>query len=422
MIRVTTAQQYNNSIENMQRSNVSIDKLSQQIASGKRVLKPSDDPVAAAQIIKLQRELAQYDKYEINIKVTDRRLTLQESVMSSMRDAMNRIKELIIQGSTGTLTDSDRASIANNMRTETEFMAGLMNTQDSQGEYIFAGSKGEIKPYQLQQDGSYDYQGDEGQRKIQVSNDLFIPSNDSGEYLFEAVTDDLQTEINGAYASQAGPPTPVVSNVIFKTQEDQDLFKSLTDGLGDLQVVVAAGPVITMTDSSGNPVKDENGVDITARAVPASGTIDIIGMTFDVVAPTGAFPGDDTVVLHTQPEQKNILDIVQDYATELEKPQVDQQARDDFQTATTKAFAQWDQASERNIESVTRLGSRLSFMEKVANNNLDFKLFAETALSSIEDVDMASAISKFKLEEVTLQAAQAVFGRVSALSLFDHIQ
>ena len=422
MIRVTTAQQYNNSIENMQRSNVSIDKLSQQIASGKRVLKPSDDPVAAAQILKLQRELSQYDKYEINIKVTDRRLTLQESVMSSMRDAMNRIKELIIQGSTGTLTDSDRASIATNMRTETEFMAGLMNTQDSQGEYIFAGSKGEIKPYQLQQDGSYQYQGDEGQRRIQVSNDLFIPSNDSGEYLFEAVTDDLQTEINGAYASQAGPPTPVVSNVIFKTQVDQDLFKSLTNGLGDLQVVVAAGPVITMTDSSGNPVKDKNGVDITARAVPAGGTIEIIGMTFDVVAPTGAFPGDDTVVLHTQPEQKNILDIVQDYASAMEMPQINQQARDDFQIATTKAFEQWDQASERNIESVTRLGSRLSFMEKVANNNLDFKLFAETALSSIEDVDMASAISKFKLEEITLQAAQAVFGRVSALSLFDHIQ
>jgi len=422
MMRVTTAQQYTTSIDNMQRSNVAMDKLQQQVSSGKRVLKPSDDPIAAAQILKLQRELAQYDKYDINIKVTDRRLTLQESVMSSMRDSLNRVKELIIKGSTATLTDSDRASVANDMRTEAEFMAGLMNTQDSQGEYIFAGSKGNIKPYQLQNDGSYDYQGDEGQRKIQVSNDLFIPSNDSGEYLFEAVTDDLKTEINGAYASQAGPPTPVVSNVTFKDQDSQDLYKNLTDGLGDLQVVVAAGPVITMTDSSGNPVKDKNGVDITARAVPASGTIEIIGMTFDVVAPTGAFPGDDTVVLHTQPEQKNVLDIVQDYATAMEKPQNNQQARDDFQTATTKAFEQWDQASERNIESVTRLGSRLSFMEKVTNNNLDFKLFAETALSSIEDVDMASAISEFKLEEVTLQAAQAVFGRVSALSLFNHIQ
>ena len=104
----------------MQRSNVSLDRLQQQIATGKRVLQPSDDPVAAAQILKLERELAQYDKYDINIKVTDRRLTLQESVMDSIRNSMNRVKELVVQGSTGTLTDADRGSIAVSLRTETE--------------------------------------------------------------------------------------------------------------------------------------------------------------------------------------------------------------------------------------------------------------------------------------------------------------
>jgi len=421
MLRVTTQQQYLNSIDNMQRSNVSLDKLQQQVSTGKRMLQPSDDPVAAAQVIKLERELAQYEKYDLNIKVTDRRLTLQESVMSSMRTSLDRINELVIQGSTGTLTDSDRGSIAVSLRSETEFMAGLMNTQDSQGEYIFAGSLGNTKPYQLQSDGSYEYQGDDGQRKIQVSNDLFIPSNDSGEYLFEAVSSDLVTTIKGTYASEAVVPTPLVSNVNFETLVDQELYTSLTQGLGDITVVVAAGPTITMTDSNGDPVKDKDGIDITARVVPASGEIKVMGMTFDVTAPTAAFAGEDTLVLHTEPEQKNILDIALDYATALEKPLADQQARDDFAAATVKVFGQWEQASERNIESTTKLGSRLAFMEQVKSNNLDFTLFAETSLSSIQDVDMPEAISKFKLEEITLEASQAVFGRLSALSLFDHI-
>jgi len=422
MMRVTTAQQYNTSIDNMQRSNVSIDKLQQQISTGKRVLNPSDDPIAAAQILKLQRELAQYDKYEINIKVTDRRLTLQESVMASMRTSLDRFKEMMIQGSTGTLTDSDRDSIANSMRAEVEFMAGLMNTQDSQGEYIFAGSKGNIKPYQLQNDGSYQYQGDEGQRKIQVSNDLFIPSNDSGEYLFEAATDDLATQVKGAFVTTGN--VQVVTNVTFADQAAQDEFNAGTKGLGDLTVVVnAAGTTFSVTDSSGNPVVDALGSPFTAVPYPAPGIkANVLGMEFNLSAPTSGSAADTTNVLHTQPEQKNILDIVQNYATALELPHSDQQARDDFQVATTKAFAQLEQASERNIESVTRLGSRLSFMEKVQSNNLDFTLFAKTALSSIEDVDMPEAISKFKLEEVTLQASQAVFGRVSALSLFNHIQ
>jgi|GEM_PF-2168729 len=425
MLRVTTAQQFTNSIDNMQRSNVSLDKLQQQVSSGKRMHQPSDDPVAAAQVVKLERELAQYDKYEINIKVTDRRLTLQESVMSSMRTSLNRIKELVIQGSTGTLTDSDRGSIANNLKVETEFMASLMNTQDSQGEYIFAGSKGGIKPYQLQADGSYDYQGDDGQRKIQVSNDLYIPSNDSGEYLFEAVTSDLKATIKGTYASQAIVPTPLVSNIRFETEEDQAKYQELTAGLGDITTVVSGvGPTlaVTMTDSKGFPVKDEDGNDITGRLVPTGGELEVLGMKMDVTAPTGAFLDEDTLVLHIEPEQKNILDIALDYAKALEIPLTNQSSRDALAEATTKVFAQWDEASERNIESVTRLGSRLSFMEKITSNNLDFTLFAETSLSSIQDVDMPEAISKFKLEEITLEASQAVFGRLSALSLFNHIQ
>ena len=60
--------------------------------------------------------------------------------------------------------------------------------------------------------------------------------------------------------------------------------------------------------------------------------------------------------------------------------------------------------------------------ELFKSNNLDFTLFAKTSLSSIQDVDMPEAISKFKLEEITLQASQQIFGRLSALSLFDHIQ
>ncbi|MEH6442284.1 MAG: flagellar hook-associated protein FlgL [Oceanospirillaceae bacterium] len=426
MLRVTTQQQYNTSIDNMQRSNVKLDNLQQQISTGKRILQPSDDPVAAAQVLKLERELAQFDKFDINIKAADTRLTLEESILSSMRTSLNRVKELTIQGSTGTLTDSDRASIAVNLKEEADFMAGLMNSKDSQGEYIFAGSKGNTKPYEKQPDGSYQYQGDDGQRKIQVSSELFIPSNDSGQYLFESVAADLQTTIKGAFASQSPAVASVVSNITFKDQEAQDLHTKLTAGLGDIKVVVTAGapPLVTMTDSNGDPVEDNDGNDITARATVA-GKLEVLGMEFDVTTAAGFpanFTGEDTVVLHTQPEQKNILDIVQDYAKALEVPLTDQTKRDEFAVATTKMFGQWDQASERNIESVTQLGSRLSFMEKVKDNNLDFTLFAKTSLSSIQDVDMPEAISKFKLEEVTLQASQAIFGRIAALSLFDHIQ
>lgn len=424
MIRVSTQHQYNTSIDNMQRSNVTLDKLQQQISTGKRILQPSDDPVAAAQVVKLERELAQYDKYDTAIKVTDRRLTLQESVMDSMRNSLNRVNEFVIKGSTGTLTDADRASIAVSLTTEADFMASLMNTQDGQGEYIFAGSKGNTKPYAQQIDGSFDYQGDDGQRSIKVSSELSIPSNDSGEYLFEAVSSDLVTTVKGSYSSLPLPAAPLVSNVTFENQAAQDEFSAATKGLGDLTISVnAAGTSYSVTDSSANPVNDANGAAITNIAYPAPGDkVNLFGKEFDLaVPPVAATAGELTNVMHTEAEQQNILDIVQIYAKALKVPQTDQTSRDDFAAATLKMFGQWEQASERNIESVTRLGTRLNFLEKVKDSNLDFTLFAQTSLSSIQDVNMPEAISKFKLEEVTLEASQAVFGRVAAMSLFDNI-
>ncbi len=430
MIRVSTQHQYNTSIDNMQRSNVTLDKLQQQISSGKRILQPSDDPVASAQVVKLERELAQYDKYEVAIKATDRRLTLQESVMGSMRTSMDRIKELVIQGSTGTLTDSDRASIAVSMKTETEFMANLMNTQDSQGEYIFAGSKGKIKPYQLQVDGSYQYQGDDGQRNVKVSHDLTIPSNDSGQYLFEAVTNTLQTTVKGSYASQVGPPASVVTNVVFDSVDDEEQFTDFSQNLGDISIAVAVvllpAPAVhsySVLDSQGAAALSGTGVPLTSIVYTPGDRIELYGMRFDLGAAVSpeTFVGENSNVLHTEPKRKNILDAVQSYAQALEKPVRDTNDRISLEAQTEKMFGQWDQASERNIESVTRLGTRLSFMENIKDNNLDFTLFAKASLSSIQDVDMPEAISKFKLEEVTLEASQAVFGRVASLSLFDSI-
>ena len=425
-MRVTTQQQYLNSIDNMQTSQTKLAKLQNQIDTGKRIDKPSDDPVAAAQVVKLERELAQYEKYQLNITVTQRRLELQETVLDDVRIQMNRVKELTLQGANGTLTDQDRKTIAAEINETVDHIASLMNTKDAQGEYIFAGNTGKIQPYQQQTDGSYSYKGDEGQRMIQVSPELIVPSNDSGRYLFESVTGSPVTTIKGAYAAQPGPPTPVVSNVTYPTTADENSFLEKTSQFGDLTVNVlpAAGPgpfTYEVRDSAGNIVQDENGANITG-AVPAT-AVNVHGMRFDVATPANPvnFAGERSLVLSTEPEKKNILNIAQDLAKDLEKPITNQTERDALKASVNKYLDQWDEAAERNNESITRVGSRLASLKNVSEANLDFKLFTETSLSSLRDTNMPEAISKFSLEEATLQASQLTFGRVSALSLFNHI-
>ena len=195
-MRISTQQQFLSSIDNMQRSQSKIADLQEQISTGKRLRNPSDDPVGAAQLVKLERELSQYNKYDDNINVTKRRLEQEDSILDSINIATDRMRELTISAGSDTINDADRATIAQELDQLVEYVAGLMNTQDAQGEYLFAGNKGGEAPYVKQGDGSYEYVGDDGQRLIQVGSDLFVPSNDSGEALFESIEGPLQIEID----------------------------------------------------------------------------------------------------------------------------------------------------------------------------------------------------------------------------------
>ncbi|WP_372741710.1 flagellar hook-associated protein FlgL [Neptunomonas sp.] len=421
-MRISTQQQYFKSIDQMQNSQSKLAELQDQISTGKKLQTPSDDPVAAAQVVKLESELAQYSKFDDNINVTERRLELEETILGDVNIAIDRMRELTLNAANGTLGDQDRKTIANELTQLTSYVAGLMNTQDSQGEYLFSGSRGATKPYELE-NGRYQYQGDDGQRQIQVGSELFMPSNDSGTYLFESVDDRLNVTMTGQevfdYESGVTTTKPFVSNVSFTSSEDEASFIEAVKGLGDLTIAVTEdAPVPSglysyqMSDSGGNEI-------VSLTSFTPGDSIDFNGMTFELNAPASAT--DNTLTFNVSAEKKNVLDVALDLAEELVKPVATQAERDALGELVATSLDQFKQASERNNEAVTTIGSRLSSLGFISSSNLDFKLFTESAISSLVDTDLASAISEFTLEEATLSATQAVFGRVSALSLFNYI-
>lgn len=185
-MRISTSQVFLNNIDALGRSNSDLFKTQQQIATGKKILQPSDDPLASAQILKLDKELARTDQFQSNIDVSSRRLSLEEITLDQLFNDAVRIKELTIQAGNGALSRTDRAAIATEVDGILDQMFGLMNTKDVQGEYLFSGFKGETQAYvydeALQQ---YVFQGDSGQRHIQIGPDNRIASTDSGTQLFE---------------------------------------------------------------------------------------------------------------------------------------------------------------------------------------------------------------------------------------------
>lgn len=431
-MRISTQQQYLQSIDNMQQGQVKLSHLQQQISTGKKLVNPSDDPVAAAQVVKLERELAQNNKYDENINITQRRLELEETILSDINIAVDRMRELTIQAGNGILGDQDRSSIGNELYQLTDYVAGLMNTRDSEGEYLFAGSKGLTKPYVESANGRYEYAGDDGQRVIQVGSELFVPSNDSGQYLFESVDGPLQVNLTGQAVYNANllstPQTePFMRNVGFADSGAEEKFRSATQGLGDLTLSVTEPTpgafAYSLVDSGGNPVINENGDPITD--IPAGDlsttplAVNVFGMQFDLHAP--ADPAANTVTINVFSEKKNILDVAVELADVLVKPIDGAEDRAALNEAVASGLTQFEQGAERMLEATSVLGSRLKTLENVTSSNLDFKLLTETTLSTLVDASMDEVISQFKLQEASLQAAQATFARVSSLSLFNYI-
>ena len=283
-MRISTQQAFLNSVSNMQNSQSKLADLQNQISTGKKLSKPSDDPVAAAQIVKLNRELAQTEKFQDNIEVTQRRLELEETVLDSINTATVRMRELTIQAGNSTLNDADRKAIAAELRGLADYAAGLMNTRDSQGEYLFSGSKGFTQPYVKDAEGQYSYTGDDGQRMIQVAPELLVPSNDSGLYLFEAASESILVT-----------PTPESSaNVTAIEVVDQDVFADFAKGKGDLSLQVqlkaddsARTYQYQILDSDGQPLAlDEQGaLTLDLPEIGDGERVSVHGLEFTVNVP-----------------------------------------------------------------------------------------------------------------------------------------
>ena len=112
----------------------------------------------------------------------------------------------------------------------------------------------------------------------------------------------------------------------------------------------------------------------------------------------------------------NILDVAQNFSSALRNEE-----GENLNEILATTLGQFKQSADRNLEATSALGTRLSSIEKITNSNADFKLFTQTALSELVDSDLAEVLSQYALEETALKASQALFGRITSLSLFNYI-
>lgn len=405
-MRLSTSMIYQSGLNGILNSQSALLGLQQQVSSGRRVVTPSDDPLAAGQSITVSQNLAMTKAYASNRVVAERALGVEDNALQAVISNLTNVFERIVQAGDGTLSDPDRRMLASVIGNSRDALFALANTTDGNGQYLFSGYQGGTPAYSVDATGQISYTGDSGQRVVQVDQAREMASTDIGTDIFGRATPGTNTYFisagaNTGTATYGGPATsgtPAQPGSSFK-------IDFANDGAGNISYTVtttaADGTVSTSPAASYSPgaAIQMDGVSVAVNGTPADG---------DSFTLEPAESADLDVFATLEGLRQALLRPAQD------DPQAQAALRNALTSASRKISVNLD-----NVSTVrASVGARQNELEALAATGSQRALTDTKALSDLVDLDYYSAVSAMTLRQVALQASMAAFSAIQGVSLF----
>lgn len=178
MMRITNSQIVATMHGSMNRNAEELAKLMQQMSSGKRILVPSDDPIASVRILRVQREEASLTQYRSNISNVSGNLSTQEVNLTSISDSMLQVRDLLLWAANGSNTSADLAAMAGELGNLEQTIASFINVRDEEGRYLFSGTLTDQPALTFDAlSDSYLASGNGKHRQAAVANGVLVEEN-----------------------------------------------------------------------------------------------------------------------------------------------------------------------------------------------------------------------------------------------------
>ncbi|MBF0472099.1 MAG: flagellar hook-associated protein FlgL [Gammaproteobacteria bacterium] len=194
-MRLSTSQMNNASTRQILQSQSDVFRTQTQLATGKRILAPSDDPRGATQLVDLTREISRSKQYMENGHQALERLQLEDQTLGDVTNLLQKINELGVYANNGSLGAQERQFIAAEVEGYYQEMLSLVNRKGNNNEYLFSGYKGHTPPFAMGSGvdangntvaaNEIGYSGDDNRREIHVADELALASSDPGSEVFQ---------------------------------------------------------------------------------------------------------------------------------------------------------------------------------------------------------------------------------------------
>ena len=189
-MKISTSLYFDRSTQQLGNVQAKLTKVQEQLSTGLQIVKPSDAPDKASLVTRLESELARQSGYQDTLKSVNVRLTAEETALKNTSDVMYRVKELAVQAASDTLGAQERQSIALEIGTLRDQILSMANSQDSNGNYLFSGSRAGEPAFSQNSDGRVVYQGDHSRMKVNVGDNRRMNLNLPGSDIFTRVVRD----------------------------------------------------------------------------------------------------------------------------------------------------------------------------------------------------------------------------------------
>ena len=408
-MRIATSMLNQNAVNSIMQDELQLAKTQNQLSTGKSVNTPADNPVAMVQLLELNNTNSQYQQYVANGQAATTNLTLEQQALTTSTTTLQSIRDLVVQANSGSNNATDLKNIATQISALESQLQGAANSQNAQGEYLFAGFSSGTQPFVRGSSGSIGYTGDTGVNAVAINGGTSVQTGDAGSSVYMNVPVG-----NGTFTAAAGTGNTGTGVVDAGTVTNAATWTAAVNA-------TPAGPpyTISFTDATDYSVTDASGNPVSSGtyASTSGGQISFDGVEVGI---TGAPAAGDTFTVSPAGRQ-SVFDSLDHLVNSLNNAGSSAAGRAQLSSQLASGLSNIDRALDQVSTVTSNVGSRISLISSVNNDLTAATTDVTTQISNVSNLDYAAATAQYSQEYVALQAAEQSYADINKLSLFHYL-
>ncbi len=401
-MRVATAHSYDSTVNNLNKRQAALSDLQERISTGKRVLRASDDPVAAVLAESAQNKLSRVAADQRALEHSRTSITQAESALGQAGSLVQDVRDLLLAAGNAAYGSKEYKNLAQELEGLRDQLIGVANQKDSAGRTLFGGLGGSSTPFVEVYGASGGTVRFDGQRGQEAGGNNTLPQALDGEAVFLKVppgNGSFTVDLGAANTGGVRADTGRVSNPSAVTGHDYTV--SFADVAGVMEYSV--------TDTT-------TGGTVASAPYTSGATIEFDGMAFQVA---GAPASGDSLDVKAVTTSTDLFQVVQSAIDALKGATSGQSAS--LVHTLGRAITELDAGHDRVLAARSQTGAWLNRADRIDSLLSNRELAHEAEKSDLEDLDMVQGISDFQNQQTGLQAAMTAYAQVQKMSLFQYV-